>query len=107
MLAAPPGEVHLCAVVKAELLYGARKSARVDRNLQQLDAFFGMLPSLPFDDAATGHYGLVRAQLHRSGTAIGPNDLLIASIALANDMTLVTRNDSEFRRVVGLRVEVW
>lgn len=107
LLSAAPGEVYLCAIVKAELQFEARKSARVDRNLQQLDAFFATLPSLPFDDAATGHYGLVRAQLHRGGTMIGPNDLLIASIALANDLTLVTRNESEFRRVVGLRVEVW
>lgn len=107
LLAAPNGEVYLCSVVKAELFYGARKSARVDQNLKQLDSFFAALPSLPFDDAAAGHYGLVRAALHRSGAMSGPNDLFIASIALANDATLVTRNENEFRRVVGLRVEVW
>jgi tRNA(fMet)-specific endonuclease VapC len=93
--------------VKAELLYGARKSERVDENLRRLDQFFGALPSLPFDDEAAAHYGVARAQLHRTSSMIGPNDLLIAATALASDATLVTRNDAEFRRVVGLRVEVW
>ena len=35
------------------------------------------------------------------------NDLLIASIALANDLTLVTHNTGEFSRVEGLRIEDW
>ncbi len=104
---AEPGSVHLCTVVKAELLYGARKSARVEQNLERLAAMFGALPSAPFDDAAAEHYGLLRAQLERAGTPIGPNDLLIAATALAHDLTLITRNTVEFRRVVGLRVEKW
>lgn len=104
---APVGDVFLCSVVKAELLYGARKSARVSKNLERLEAFFAELPSLPFDDEAAEAYGTVRAQLERQGTPLGPNDLMIASIALVTDSTLVTRNDREFRPVVGLRVQVW
>ena len=100
-------EVALCSVVKAELLYGARASARVRENLEKLEAFFALFPSLPFDDAASEHYGAMRAQLRRAGTPIGGNDMLIASIALAADATLVTRNEKEFRLVPGLRVEVW
>jgi tRNA(fMet)-specific endonuclease VapC len=63
--------------------------------------------SLPFDDLAAGHYGLIRATLERAGTSVGANDLLIASIALAHDCLLVTRNSREFEGVVGLRVETW
>lgn len=100
-------EIFLCSVVKAELLYGARKSARVSHNLERLEAFFRGLPSLPFDDEAADAYGTVRAQVERQGTPLGPNDLMIASIALVNDSTLITRNDREFRPVVGLRVQVW
>lgn len=100
-------EVALCSVVKAELLYGARASARVGENLERLERLFALFPSLPFDDAAAGHYGALRAQLRRSGTPIGGNDMLIAAIALATDATLVTRNEKEFRLVPGLRVEVW
>ena len=100
-------DVALCSVVKAELLYGARASARVRENLEKLEPLFALFPSLPFDDAASEHYGAMRAQLRRAGTPIGGNDMLIASIALAADATLVTRTEKEFRLVPGLRVEVW
>jgi tRNA(fMet)-specific endonuclease VapC len=107
LLGSQPGDVFLCSIVKAELLFGARKSKRVAENLRRLDEFFAAFPSVSFTDDAASHYGLARAQLEEAGTPIGPHDLLIASIALANDMTVVTRNDEEFSRVAGLRVEVW
>jgi tRNA(fMet)-specific endonuclease VapC len=65
------------------------------------------LRSVPFDDEAADHYGAIRAQLTAAGRLIGPNDLMTAATALARDAVLVTRNDREFRRVAGLRVEVW
>ncbi len=43
----------------------------------------------------------------RSGRPIGPNDLLIAAIARAHDLVLVTHNTREFGRVTGLRVVDW
>ncbi len=101
------GDAVLCSVVKAELLYGARKSSKPAKNLAKLEAFFSLFDSFPFDDAASEEYGALRVQLEAAGTPIGANDLLIASIALANDVTLVTRNEGEFRRIPGLRVEVW
>ncbi|HEX4953840.1 MAG TPA: type II toxin-antitoxin system VapC family toxin [Thermoanaerobaculia bacterium] len=100
-------QVRLCSVVKAELLHGARKSARVAENLTLLARFFTPFASLPFDDRAADHYGQIRADLERSGIPIGPHDLLIAAIARAHDVTLVTHNLREFTRVVGLRVEDW
>jgi tRNA(fMet)-specific endonuclease VapC len=36
---------------------------------------------------------------------IGENDLMIAAIALENDLTIVTHNTREFSRVAGLRLE--
>jgi len=100
-------EIALCSVVKAELLYGARKSARVSSNLKLLEHFFSPLVSIPFDDTCAQHYGTIRALLERTGNTIGPNDMLIAATALAHDLTLVTHNVGEFLRVPGLRVEDW
>lgn len=102
-----PGEVALCSIVKAELLFGARKSTKVDQNLTRLNTFFKSMASLDFDDRAAVHYGIVRTQLEAAGTPIGANDLLIASIALANDIALATRNINEFVRVPGLRLAKW
>jgi len=102
-----PAEIALCSVVKAELLFGARRSSRVEANLQRLKQFFSPLASLPFDDLCAEHYGLIRTDLLAQGTPIGPNDLMIAAIARAHDATLVTHNVGEFSRVIGLRVEDW
>ncbi len=63
--------------------------------------------SLPFDDSAAEEYGRLRALLQKQGNLIGPNDLLIASIALANKVTLVTHNTQEFGRIPGLQMEDW
>lgn len=101
------GRMMLSSVVKAELLAGAHKSARASQNLLVFRSFFAALPSVDFDDSAAEHYGRLRAQLERAGTPIGPNDLLIASIALANDLTLVTHNTREFSRVPGLQLDDW
>ncbi len=101
------GNFCLCAPVKAELLAGAYKSARVEENLHTLDIFFSGIPSLPFDDAVADHYGQIRAVLQSAGTPIGPIDLLIAAIARANALILVTHNTGEFNRVAGLNLEDW
>ena len=102
-----PAEIRVCAVVRAELFYGARKRERVEHNLAGLRRFLAPIQSLPFDDRAAEEYGLIRADLERTGTPIGPNDLLIAATARAHDCILVTRNTREFTRIVGLRVENW
>lgn len=107
LLGLSPADVFLCSVVKAELLYGARKSTRVNENLERLSKFFVAMESLPFDDLAAEHYGLLRTQLEAVGTPIGANDMMIAAVALSAGATLVTRNQSEFLRVSGLSVVSW
>ena len=102
-----PADVVVCAVVRAELYYGARKSRQVDHNLAGLGRFLAPLETLPFDDSAAEEYGLIRTDLERTGTPIGPNDMLIAAIARAQDCVLVTRNVREFGRVHRLRLESW
>ncbi|HKZ84632.1 MAG TPA: type II toxin-antitoxin system VapC family toxin [Anaerolineae bacterium] len=100
-------DVAICQIVKAELIYGAYRSARREANLALLARFFSQFVSLPFDDASAEIYGRIRAELVRAGTPIGPNDLMIAAIALAHDAILVTHNVREFGRVEGLRFEDW
>ena len=102
-----PDDIRLSAVTRAELLFGAHNSTRIAGNLRLLDAFFKTLFSLPFDDACADRYGVLRAELAATGQLIGPNDLFIASTALAHNLVLVTHNVREFSRVPGLRLEDW
>lgn len=101
--------VHLaiCSVVKAELLYGARKSQNTSAMLTLLEHFLKPLSSFDFDDKAAAFYGINRVLLEKAGTPIGERDLMIASIAMANDLCVVTRNQREFNRVPGLKTEIW
>lgn len=99
-----PAEVVLSGVTKAELYYGARKSERVEHNLGVLYRFFQPFQSLAFDDRAAEEYGIIRVDLERAGSPIGPNDLLISALARSRDLILVSLNQREFSRVAGLRL---
>ncbi len=72
-----------------------------------LATLFSQFASLPFDDPAAESYGRIRADLSAKGTLIGPNDLIIAAIAVANHLILITRNTREFSRIQDLATEDW
>jgi tRNA(fMet)-specific endonuclease VapC len=71
------------------------------QKLQQRTQLLGL------DERSAAHAGRLRAHLAALGQPIGPYDLLIAGIALAQNLTLVTRNTREFERVPGLKIENW
>jgi tRNA(fMet)-specific endonuclease VapC len=103
----PRQEIAVCSIVKAELCFGAMKSANPERNFALQQAFLTQFASLPFDDLAATTFGVIRAQLEVKGISIGAYDLQIAAIALYNNLALVTHNTREFERVEGLQVEDW
>src|SRR4051812_25724878 len=87
-----PGDVRLCSIVKAELLHGAEKYGNRERRLSILYQLFAPYISLPFDDAAARAYSRTRHELEVLGIVIGPHDLMIAAIALAQNLIVVTHN---------------
>jgi tRNA(fMet)-specific endonuclease VapC len=101
--------ICICSVVVGELLYGVERSKpeHRDDNLLKLIKLRQQFLSMSFDDKSAEAYGQTRAFLAAAGNPIGPNDLIIASIALSNQLTLVTHNTSEFNRVPNLRIEDW
>lgn len=107
MRGANPGDIAVSVVTEAELRTGAAKSSAPMKNLHVLEGFLAPLTILDFTSQDTVVYAQVRAKLERAGTPIGPLDTIIAAQAVARDMTLVTNNEREFRRVSGLRVENW
>jgi tRNA(fMet)-specific endonuclease VapC len=102
-----PNDISICSVVKAELFYGAMKSQNSNKNMIKLKKFFDRFFSFSFDDEASRVYGNIRSKLERAGTPIGPNDLMIASVAISNHLTLVSHNVREFERVKDLLLEDW
>lgn len=81
---------------------GARDRAKALRDARDLLARFGIL-NLDFHAAQI--WGELAQQL--KSDMIGDRDLFIASIALANNQTVLTKNLKYFERVPGLIVESW
>jgi tRNA(fMet)-specific endonuclease VapC len=106
-VAATSVDVRICSVVVAELWYGCARSAKPSANRAAVDALIAPFSSLPYTDAAADHFVMIRYSLEKSGQVIGPFDMQIAAIALANSCTLVTHNTREFSRVPGLSLEDW
>jgi tRNA(fMet)-specific endonuclease VapC len=65
------------------------------------------LAVLGWTNEFTRHYAKIRSELERSGKPIGNMDLLVASHAVSQGMTVVTNNLKHFSNVPGLKVEVW
>lgn len=107
-----PAEPAISALTLAELAAGphatddeAERARRQDR-LQRVET---LLDPLPFDDEAARAYGRVYAATRaserkpRGSRAV---DLLIASVALANDLPLFTRNPDDFAHLEGIGLDV-
>ena len=99
--------VYICAINIAEIEYGIAKSSRPEGLQQFLNSIQTRYLLQAMDVEAAQCAGRVRAKLERVGQPIGSYDLLIAGIALAHNLTVVTHNTREFERVPGLRVENW
>lgn len=102
-----PGEAVLSVITYGELLYGAAKNAQSAMALQRLRELIHLVPVLPLPDAAAEAYGRFRAELESRGEMIGNNDLWIAAHAAAANLTLVTNNEREFRRIRNLTLQNW
>lgn len=102
-----PDEIVLCSVVKAELLYGIKKSQKRTQNERLFETLTREFSSLPFTDETAEHYALIRATLEQKGKPVGAYDLMIAAIALQHNLIVVTRNLREFERIPSLSIEEW
>jgi tRNA(fMet)-specific endonuclease VapC len=101
------GEAAISIITYGELVYGVEKSAARARSFTELDELAALVPVLSLPKEAGRTYGAIRGALEAKGEIIGANDLWIAAHAKALDLTLVTNNEREFRRVDGLKVENW
>lgn len=107
LLQTDSGSIKLPSVVVAELMFGVERSRHPEFVKIKIRAFVKQFQILPFDENAANIYGKIRNNVATSGNNVGPNDLLIASIAIANGAILVTRNTQEFDRIEGLLTESW
>jgi tRNA(fMet)-specific endonuclease VapC len=102
-----PDQVAISTITQAELEYGLARSRFPERNRAALLQFLFPFQLLDFDQLAAVQYGTIRSDLESKGRPIGAMDMLIAAQAVSRNLILVTNNEKEFGRVVGLKVENW
>ena len=99
-------KVYLSIITYYEILSGLRhiEATRQIEQFLEFRLFNEVLPiTLELASIAATHY----AYLRRLGTPLDDMDLLIAGIAIENDMTLVTHNMKHFSRIPGLKLQDW
>jgi tRNA(fMet)-specific endonuclease VapC len=110
-----PNEIAITVITRIEILQGrfaavlkasdGERLVRAQELLQRTDQRLRVLEIIPVDVPAATEFDRLRQ--NKKLKKIGRGDLLIASIALAHQATLVTRNVKDFRQIPGLRVENW
>lgn len=105
-----PDQVWTCAISRAEIALGLALMPAGKRQVALAQAAQAMFEEdfagrcLPFDERAALYYAAIVAQRTRAGRPISTEDAQIAAIALANNLTLATRNVPDFERIDGLQI---
>lgn len=102
-----PGEAAVSAIVVAELWTDVKKSGNPVRAQQALREFLALVTELDWPADAAQIYGEVRDRLEASGLTIGAMEMLIGAHAIYETAALITGNQADFRRVVGLKLQTW
>jgi tRNA(fMet)-specific endonuclease VapC len=98
----------ISTITVGEIVYGAFKSRDPAYHMEQLKKILLPLVNvLSFDNSAAFYYGKIRAELEKQGEIISSMDLQVASIAIANDLKLITGNTRHFKRISVLQIEDW
>jgi tRNA(fMet)-specific endonuclease VapC len=101
------GRLSIPTIVEAELFVWAYRLSDAPRRLMRLQELVNDVTLLPFDEACAERFGIERAGLMNRGIVVPRIDMMIASVALVHDLTLVTHNTKDSRDIPSLRLEDW
>lgn len=102
------GRLYTSSVVLAELFVWAYNRPDPTKVLKSIDELlFEEVSLLNYDRDCANEFGRIRIELRQTGVEVPTVDLMIASVALVYDLTLVTHNTQDFQKIPGLRLEDW
>ena len=99
--------IKISIMTLMELYYGAYKSQRIESNLAKIKTLENSLEIIPASQESAEIFGIYKSRLEKLGTPLDDFDLVLASSALAHNMTLVTNNTRHFKRIQGLKLTNW
>jgi len=101
----PIDDLYISRINYTELMYGAYNSSKINQNLKVIEPFLESFTVLEFTKASSLIFAKEKARLKKSGNIIADMDLMIASIAIENDCTLISNNMKHFERIQNLELE--
>jgi tRNA(fMet)-specific endonuclease VapC len=101
------GGLAISTVSLAELYAGAYKRGHSARLLALIASLVQDLIVFDFNSACAEQFGKTRGTLLQQGIQVATADLMIASVALVHNLTLVTHNSSDYLNIPGLRLDDW
>lgn len=103
-----PAQIAISSITVMELEYGLlHDPVRTKKIKPIIQALISSIIILPYTEADASYSALIRASLRKAGTPIGSYDVLIAGVALRQQLILVTANEKEFQRIPKLMIENW
>jgi len=100
------GFISLSIITYYEMLNGLLyKDAR--KQLTRFENFVALNKVIPLTLRTAKIAATIQADLRKKGTEIGHTDTLIAGIAIASGMQLITNNTDHFKRIKGLQIDNW
>ena len=101
----PIDDLYISRINYTELIYGAYNSSKINQNLKVIEPFLDSFKVLEFTKISSLIFAKEKARLKKNGNIIADMDLMIASIAIENDCTLISNNIKHFNRVQNLKLE--
>lgn len=100
-------ELGITSITLCELYKGAFLSANLEKKLNLIKEFLDKVVLLELDNESCRLYGKIYSELKSQGKLTQDLDLMIASICIANNHILITKNKKHFENIKGLRIEGW
>jgi tRNA(fMet)-specific endonuclease VapC len=101
--------LYISTITLAELEFGNANAHSLykEKNRLALIEFLTIMGIKHFDENAAKEYGIIKKDLKDRNYLIGSFDMLIGAHAKSLNMTLVTNNVREFKRIQDLKIENW
>ena len=97
----------LSSMTVGELYYGAFKSTVREEELKRVDRFVDIFPEIRPSRRSMRRFGEIKASLEQKGTRLADADIIIATTAIEEGLSLVTGNVRHYNRIEGLAIENW
>lgn len=100
------GFINLSIITYYEILNGLLyKDAR--KQMARFEQFVELNKVVPLTIRTVKLSANIQADLRKKGTEIGHTDTLIAGVAMAGELQLITNNTTHFKRIKGLDIDNW